>query len=59
MDLTKRCCATCADDDCRTGRARSMNGIFLKEYYCTENNYRLWKSKVQVRNHQKETNNEN
>lgn len=43
MDRTKRCCATCADDECRTRAILNMNGAYLQPDYCMGNGYSLWK----------------
>lgn len=43
MDLTKKCCGTCADEDCKTRKTDSMNGVFLRHDYCEGNGYSLWK----------------
>ena len=56
MDLNKKCCATCADEDCRTRKTDSMAGVFLRHDYCEDNGYPLWKpryKKEQEKPHEK------
>lgn len=43
MDLKKKRCETCADEDCK--RLRFGLDGFLKGEYCVANNYALWKPK--------------
>lgn len=43
VDPTKKCCATCADEDCRTRKTDGMNGVFLRHDYCADNGFPLWK----------------
>ncbi len=51
-DPTKRCCATCADDECGTHRIRYLSELLkakkymgndLKTDFCIGNGYCLWK----------------
>ena len=48
MDLRKKCCATCADEECRTRKTDNMNGVFLRHDYCEDNGFPLWKPKIQT-----------
>lgn len=43
VDPKKKCCATCADEDCRTRKTDGMNGVFLRHDYCADNGFPLWK----------------
>lgn len=43
MDLSKKCCETCADEECR--RQVGDLAAFLRYEYCVGNNYCLWLSK--------------
>ena len=47
MDLNKKCCETCANEDCRTRKTDSMAGVFLRHDYCEYNGYPLWKPRYQ------------
>ncbi len=43
MTPIKKCCGTCGDDECRTGKILGMNGAYLMPYYCQENGFCRWK----------------